>query len=124
MLISSTGNSPLPSVKITRPGISRLLDVVAIKNFQRFTLAAAGPARVLGAGRLFLRAAAIPPPSRSAVVADGFDGAALLGLLALGFLLRRAGCLQTKEYPPSSLRLKLLGAVSRQRSQSMHWLST
>src|SRR3974377_80572 len=34
------------------------------------------------------------------------------------------GCLYTKEYPPSSLRLKLSGAVSRHKSQSMHWLST
>jgi nicotinamide-nucleotide amidase len=31
-----------------------------------------------------------------------------------------SGCLETKEYPPSSLRLKFSGAVSRHRSQSMH----
>ena len=31
-----------------------------------------------------------------------------------------SGCLKTKEWPPSSSRLKFAGAVSRQRSQSMH----
>jgi hypothetical protein len=58
-------------------------------NFQRFIPAAATGA--LPAAPVSPRRAAISAPSRSAVVADGFDGAALLGLLALGFLLRRAG---------------------------------
>lgn len=35
-----------------------------------------------------------------------------------------SGCLETKEKPFSSCRVKLDGAVTRQTSQSMHWVST
>jgi hypothetical protein len=50
-------------------------------------------------------------------------GQPVQGLLAQRFLFRRAGSLfKQKLYPPIITACKIVGAVSRHRSQSMHWL--
>jgi len=59
-----------------------------------------------------------------AVVADRFDRATFHCFFAKRFFFWRFGLLVNVEWPPSSLRLKLAGAVSRHRSQSMHCSST
>ena len=84
--------------------------------------ASGGLVRLMGLAGPFMMLAR--SHSAVAVVANRFDRTSLQRLQALGFLRRGGGLLKDIGVTSIPLRLKLAGAVSRHRSQSMHWVST